>query len=152
MDWLRVVLKQMSMTFVYVPLPESFELGVGNPENYLVKGMIGKEYYIVKGKVGNIFLTNALFDSTSTYAMMRIRWYVPCSVKKPSFGNTFSVLSMEMRLVRAITFVIAVISITLVGRYSCTSEPQGFKALIRSWTNLCAVFFGVSVSTMPRGP
>jgi hypothetical protein len=142
----------MNMTFVYVPLPESFELGVGNLENYLVMRMIAKEIDIIIGNIGKFFLTNPMFESTSTYDMMSIRWYVPCSVKKPRFGNIFRVLSMEMWLVWTITLVIVTISTTLVGRYSCTSEPQGFNTLTSSFINLWAVFFSVSVSTMPRGP
>jgi len=48
--------------------------------------------------------------------------------------------------------VIAAISTTLVGRYSCTSEWQGYKTLTSSLTNLWAVIVGVAVSTMPRTP
>jgi hypothetical protein len=48
--------------------------------------------------------------------------------------------------------VIVVISITLVGRYSRTSEWQGYKTLASSFTKVWAVILGISVSTMPRTP
>jgi hypothetical protein len=46
--------------------------------------------------------------------------------------------------------VIAAIFTTLLGRYSCTSEWQGYKTLTGSLTNILAVILGVAVSTMPR--
>ena len=151
-ELLRVVLKQMNMTFVYVPIPESLELGVGNDINYFIQCMMTKECYMIIGNVGTLFLKNPFFDSTNTYNMMRIRWYVPCSVKYPRWSSIFSILSVELWLVLIISIVIAAISTTLVGRYSCTSEWQGYKTLTSSMTNIWAVILGVSVSTMPRAP
>jgi len=49
-----------------------------------------------------------------------------------------------------ISIVIMTILITLVGRYSCTTERQGYKTLKSSFTKLWAVILGVSVSSMPR--
>jgi len=90
------------------------------------------------------------FDTTNTYNMMSIRWYVPCSVKYPRWSSVFRILSVELWLVLIISIVIATISTTLVGRYSCTSEWQGYKILTSSLTKLLAVILGVSVSKMPR--
>ena len=59
---------------------------------------------------------------------------------------------MELWLVLIISIEIAAISTTLVGRYSCTSEWQGYKTLTSSLTNMWAVILGVSLSTMPRAP
>jgi hypothetical protein len=59
---------------------------------------------------------------------------------------------VELWLVLIISIVIAGISTTLVGRYSCMSEWQGYKTLVGSLTNLWAVILGVAVSTMPRTP
>jgi len=64
----------------------------------------------------------------------------------------FRILSWELWLVLIISIVIAAISTTLVGRYSCALEWQGYKTLTSSLTNLWAVILGVSVSTMPRTP
>jgi hypothetical protein len=44
------------------------------------------------------------------------------------------------------------ISTTLVGRYSCTWDWQGYKTVTGSLTNVWAVILGVSVSTMPHAP
>jgi hypothetical protein len=46
--------------------------------------------------------------------------------------------------------VIAAILVTLIGRYSCTSEWQVYKTVASSLTNIWAVVVGVSVSRMPR--
>jgi len=59
---------------------------------------------------------------------------------------------VELWLVLIISIVIVAISITSVGRYSCTSEWQGYKTLTSSLTNVWAVILGVAVSTMPRAP
>ena len=151
-DLLKVVLKQMNMTFLYVPVTKSFELRVGNLEKYLVTSMIAKKCYIVMGGVGNYLLSNPFFDSSNTHNTMRIRWYVPCSVKYPRWSSIFRILSVELWIVLIISIVIAAISTTLVGRYSCTSEWQVYKTLTSSLTNVWAVILGVSVSKMPRAP
>ena len=59
---------------------------------------------------------------------------------------------MELWLDLIISIVTAAISTTLVGRFSCTSEWQGYNALSSSLTNVWAVVLGVSVSTMPGTP
>jgi len=59
---------------------------------------------------------------------------------------------VELWLVLITLILTAVISTTLIGRYSCTSEWQGYKTLTSSLTNILAVSLGVSVSTMPRTP
>ena len=82
---------------------------------------------------------------------MRVRWYVPCSVKYPRWSSIFRILSVELWLVLIISIVLATISITLVGRYSCTAEWQGYKSLTSSLNKVWALLLGVSVSTLPHG-
>ena len=97
-------------------------------------------------------LSKSFFDSTNPYYIMRVRWYVPCSVKYPRWSSIFRILSVELWLVLIISILLAAISITLVGRYSCTSVWQVYKTLTSSFTNIWAVILGVSVSKMPRAP
>ena len=141
----------MNLTFVYVPTPEGFEFGKGSINN-LFTAMIAKEAYLALGSVKRNFSFYTFFDLTNTYTTTKLRWYVPCYVKYPRWSNMFRILSVELWLVLIISIVIAAISTTLVGRYSCTSEWQGYKTLTSSLTNLWAVIVGVSVSTMPRAP
>jgi predicted neutral ceramidase superfamily lipid hydrolase len=70
----------------------------------------------------------------------------------PRWSSIFGILSVELWIVLIISIVIAATSTTLVGRYSCTSEWQGYKTLTSSVTNILAVVLGVSVSTMSRAP
>ena len=149
-DLLRVVWKQINMTFVHVPTPKGFEIEDGSLRTNLIIGMLEKEIYIALGNVGTNFLIESFIDSTNPYYMMRARWYVPCSVKYPRWSSIFRILSVELWLVLIISIVTAAISTSLVGRYSCTSEWQGYKTLTSSLTNVWAVILGVSVSTMPR--
>jgi hypothetical protein len=150
---LRFVLNQMNMTFVHVPTPEGFECeGGDNLMKNLIKGMYGKNIYIALGNVGLHYLMDSFIDSTNTYYMMGVRWYVPCSVKYPRWSSIFRILSVELWLVLIISIVIVAISTTLVGRYSCTSEPHGYKTLSSSLTKLWAIILGVAVSTIPRTP
>ena len=109
--------------------------------------MFRKEAYIALGAVGN----QILFQS-NTYSIMKIRWYVPCSIKYPRWSSIFRILSVDLWLVLIISIVIAAILTTHLGRYSCTSEWQEYKTLTSSLTNVWAVILGVSVSTMPRAP
>ena len=59
-------------------------------------------------------------------------------------------LSVEVWLVLIISMVMETIATKRVGRYSCTSEWQGYKTLTSSLTNIWALFQGLSMSTMPR--
>ena len=97
-------------------------------------------------------MSNPYFDSTNTYRTLRMRWYVPCSVKYPRWSSIYSNLSVELWLLLIISIVMAAISTTLLGRYSRTSEWQGYNTLTSSLTNVWAVILGVSVSTVPRTP
>jgi hypothetical protein len=65
-ELLKIVLKQMNMTFLYIHLPERSELGVEYLESYLVMRTITKETDIFLGNVGNYILTNPFLDSTNT--------------------------------------------------------------------------------------
>jgi len=95
-------------------------------------------------------LSNPFFDATSSYNVVSVRWYVPCSVKYPRWSSIFRILSLELWIFLIISIMIVVISTTLVGRYSCTSDWQGFKTMTSSLVNLLAIILGVSMSTMPR--
>jgi len=150
MDLLRVVLQQMNMTFVHDPTTENPINENGKLSDDLFWAMIAKEAYIVLGDLQFDIIFNSYFDCTNTYYMFGVRWYVPCFVKYPRWSSLFRILSVELWIILIISIVIAAISTTLVGRYSHTSEWQGYKILGSSLTNLWAVVLGVSVSTMPR--
>jgi len=150
-DLFKVVYEKMNMKFVHVPSPESFEKEEFSLEKLIVS-MSTKEAYIALGGLGKSSLFNSHLDITNTYYTLSFRWYVPCSVKYPRWSSIFRILSVELWLVLIISIVITAISTTLVGRYSCTLEWQGYKTLTSSLTILWAVILGVSVSTMPRAP
>jgi hypothetical protein len=150
-DLLRVILQQMNMTFVHIPTPEDFEMAGGSVTD-LIRAMFAKEAYIALGALGTYYLSVSFFEATNSYYILSYRWYVPCSIKYPRWSSIFRILSVGLWLVLIISIVVAAISTTLVGRYSCTSECQGYKTLTSSLTNVWAVILGVSVSKMPRTP
>jgi hypothetical protein len=76
MDLLRIILKQMNMTFVYVHTPEDFEIVNGSVNN-LVSAMNAKEAYIALGRVEKNLLYYTSFDFTNSHITTRHRWYVP---------------------------------------------------------------------------
>jgi len=145
---LMVVLHQMNMTSVPVPQIEGSELNQELP----IQIFYGNKPFIILGDLMNLAFLNPALDFTNSYFFTNIRWYVPCSIKYPRWSSIFRILSVELWLVLIISIVTAAISITLVGRYSCTSEWQGYKTLTSSLTNVWAVMLGVSVSMMPRAP
>jgi len=145
---LKVVLRQMNMSFSNVPLAESLEIEVNSVD--IIGSMLSKKVYVALGGLGTHYLSESQFDSTSTYFMMRFRWYVPCSIKYPRWSSIFRILSVELWLVLIVSIVIAAVSSTLLGRYSYTLEWQNYNSLSSSLTNFWAVILGVSVSTMPR--
>jgi hypothetical protein len=114
--------------------------------------MLIKIIYIAFGAVGTNYWTMSFFEFTSSHYILRVRWYVPCSVKYPTWSSIFRILSLELWIALIISILIAAISATLVGCYSCGSELQGYKTMISSLTNVWAVILGVSVSTIPRTP
>jgi hypothetical protein len=150
-DLLKFIFEQMNMKFVLLPTPEEFE-NTEESINKLIVAMFRKDADIALGGFTIHSLANSHIDTTNTYYIFRYRWYVPCSIKYPRWSSIFRILSVELWLVLIISIVIAAISTTLVGRYSCTSEWQGYKTLTSSLTNIWAVILGVSVSTMPRPP
>jgi hypothetical protein len=151
-ELLNVVLRQMNMTLFHVPTPEDLEFNENSSDFGLKLWMLLKGFYIILGGFGNNAMSDSYLDSTNTYNAVSMRWYVPCSEKLPRWSSFFRILSVELWLVLTISTVIAAISITLVARYSCMSESQGYKTLKSSLTNVWAVILGVSVSTMPRAP
>jgi hypothetical protein len=151
-DLLKVVVKKMNMTIFLVPTPKGFEFERSKDIGNLVAGMFEKEIYIALGGVITQILKMSYFDTTNTYYVIGVRWYVPCSVKYPRWSSIFRILSMELWLVLIISIVFAAISTTFVARYSCTSEWQRYKTVTNSLTNVWAVILGVTVSTMPRAP
>jgi hypothetical protein len=148
---LKFVLEQMNMTIKYVPTPKGFEIEEGLTDNLTI-AMYKKEAYIALGAVGTYYLNDPYLDSTNSYHIMRFRWYVPCHVKYSRWSSIFRIFSAELWLVLIISIVIAAISTTLVGRYSCTSEWERYKTVTSSLTNVWAVILGVSVSKTPRAP
>jgi hypothetical protein len=148
---LMTVLKQINMTFEYVPTPEGFQIERGLTNN-LIKAMFEKEAYIALGAVGTYFLLDSFFESTNAHVIMSVRWYVPCPGKYPRWSSIFRILSVELWLVLIISIVVVTISTTLFGRYSCTSEWQVYKTLTSSLINIWAVMLGVAVTMMPRTP
>ena len=151
MDVLRINLEHMNMTFVYVPIPEGFEVEEGSVKR-LFTAMIAKEAYIDLGSVTRNFLYYTSFDFTNSHFTTKFRWYVPCPVKYQRWSSVFRILSAELWIVLIISIVFAAISTTIFGQYSCTSEWQGYRTLTSSLTNVWAVILGVAVSTMPRTP
>jgi hypothetical protein len=152
MDLLRVVLQQMNMTFLHVPTPKGFEMDNESRISDFFIGTLIKEIYIALGVVGINYWTISFFEFTNPHYILRVRWYVPCSVKYPRWSSIFRILSLELWVVLIISILITAISATLVGRYSFRSEWQGYKTMAGSLTNVWAVILGVSVSTIPRTP
>jgi hypothetical protein len=151
MDLLKLVLKQMNMTFIHVPTPEGFEIEKGLSDN-LTRSMVAKESYLALGEIGTHNLMGTFLDFTNSHYMLRVRWYVPCSDKYQRWSSIFRMLSVELWVVLIVSIVITAIATTHVGRYSCTSEWQRYKTLTSSLTTVWSVILGVSVSTMPRAP
>jgi len=149
MALLSIVLQQMNMTFIPVHTPEDIEKKE-NSLNNVVKLMFLRECDIIVGNFLNNLFNEKFLSSTNYYDILTVSWYVPCSEKYPRWSSIFRILSVELSLVLIISIVIMTILTTLVGRYNCTSESQGYKTLKSSFTNLWAVILGVSVSSMPR--
>jgi hypothetical protein len=78
MELLKLVLKQMNMTFIHVTIRENY---------ILIKAVLENEAFIaLVGKLKTNFL-NKLFVCSSSYYFTRLRWYVPCSIKYPRWSN-----------------------------------------------------------------
>jgi hypothetical protein len=124
MDLLTVVLQQKNMTFVHVTTSDVFEGNEISVYN-LIKGTFAKTFYTALGDMGKHSMIQPFMDFTNTYFTVNIRWYIPCSIKLPRWSSIFRILSVELWLFPIISIVIVAISITLVGRYSCTSGGKG---------------------------
>jgi len=110
-----MVLKQMNMTFVYVPTPENFEIKNGSTDN-LNRAMIGKYAFIALGNLGTRVLIGPFLDSSNSYNITTRSCYVPCSDKSSRCSSVFRLFSLELWLVLIISIVTVAISTTLVGR------------------------------------
>ena len=96
------------------------------------------------------FLTDSFFDSNNPYYtwMFAGRYRVLSNIQFGRASLEYSLCNCDLVLI--ISIVIAAISTTLVGRYSCKSDWQGCKKLTSSLTNVWAVILEVSLSTMSR--
>ena len=148
---LSIVLQQMNMTFILVPTTENFQTEkCGKQYSYIFVSI--NVYYIIVNNVGNIFLLYPYFSSANSDYIMTRRWNVPCSDKHRRWSNFFQIVSMELWLVLIISIGIVAISTTLVARYSCRYDWQGYKTLKSSFTNNWAVILRLSLSTLPHTP
>ena len=152
LDLLWIVLQQINMTLVLVPTPEGPLYNKGLFPDYVYRATNAKEADLALGDLTLDMFLFSYFDCTNTYYIFSVSWYVPCFVKYPRWSSIFRILSVELWLVLMISIVTASISTTLVGRYSCTSEWQGYKTLTSSLTNIWALILGLAGSTMPRAP
>jgi hypothetical protein len=150
-DLLMTVLKQLNMTPLYVPTTQGFGIENGHTDK-LTGVMFIKGAYIALGAVGTKMLEDLYYESTNAHVVMSVSWHVPCPVKYPRWSSIFRILSVELWLVLIILIVGVAISTTLLARYSCTSEWQGYKTLTSSLTNIWSVILGVGVTMMPRAP
>jgi hypothetical protein len=148
---LNIVLQQMNMTCFPVDPREVFGRGPVSLRDFAF-GMFSKTTYITLGCFVEHSMFEGVIDVTKTYSVVNELWHVPCSIKLPRWSSIFRILSVELWLVLIISIVIVVISTTLVARYSCTSEWQGYKTVTSSFTKAWAAFLGLSVSTMPQAP
>jgi hypothetical protein len=147
---LNTAMQQMNMTFHVTATAGGKVQGYTYPDLFSI--MLAKEVHILLGGQVNSLTLATFFDTTNVYHIDSYRWYVPCSVKYPRWSSIYRILSVELWVVLLISIVIVAISTTLVGRYSCITEWQGYKTLTSSLTNVWAVIVGVRVSTMPRAP
>jgi hypothetical protein len=94
-DLLRIILKQMNVSFVYVLKPEGFKIEEGSVNN-LVSAMIAKEAYIALGVVTSNFKCYTSFTLTNNHFTTRHLWYVLCPVKYPRWSSIFKTLSLDL--------------------------------------------------------
>ena len=125
-DLLRFILEEMNMTFVHVHTPEGFEFEKGRTDNLTI-ALFGKEAHIALGAVGKRIMSHPFFDTSNTYSNMKLRWYVPCSIKYPRWSSIFRILSVELWLVLIISIVLAAISITLLGDTAARLSGKGTR-------------------------
>jgi hypothetical protein len=147
---IQTALQQMNMTF-FATIADPVQMGK-NMYHFILTSMWEKHFDIFLGGQFNREIYLSYFDTTIMYNTESFCWYVPRSVKYPRWSSIYRILSEELWVVLIISIATVAISTTLVGRYSCTSEWQGYKTLTSSLTNVWAVIVGVSVSTMPRAP
>jgi hypothetical protein len=107
-DLIRIILKQMNMTFVHVPKPDGFELYEGSVNN-LVSATNAKESYIALGGVTNNFVCYTSFNLTNSHFTTRYRWYILCPVKYQRWSSIFKIHFVNLLIVVFISIVFAAI-------------------------------------------
>jgi hypothetical protein len=145
-ELLKVVLQKLNMSLLLFPTQYNFS----RIRKSFAIAIISKNIDLALGGIVEHFMFGEMLEATKPFSLLNFRWYVPCSIKLPRWSSIYRILSVELWLVLIISLVLAAISITLVARYSYTSEWQDYKSLTSSLTNVYSVYLGVSVSTMPR--
>jgi len=128
LELLMMILEQLNMTFVHVPTPEDFIIG-SDLTNNLIKGLMAKDVFIALGLLAEHNLVDTFLESSNSYYTLTSHWYLPCFYKFHRRTSLFRIMSLELWIVLIISIVIAAVSITLVARYSCTPEWQGYKTM-----------------------
>jgi len=125
-DLIRIILKQMNMTFVHVPKADGFELEEGSVNN-LISAVTAKEAYTALGGVTNNFLCYTSFDLTNSHFTTRFRWYVPCPVNYPRWSNIFRILFVNLLIVVIISIVFAAILTKIFGNTAARRSGKGSR-------------------------
>lgn len=147
----RLIADSLKMTTTYVPPPSSLHnLDITDgvvilelDEADILFG--GLEFGGGGGRWGNET------DTTVSYFMRRIRWYVPCSFKYPRWSSIYRIFSAQLWVCLLLSLAATSSIVSLIARFGRTyaKSPEGWS-MTKSLTCVWAVILGATAPALPH--
>ena len=146
----RIITNSLNMTQTYVRLLPSFEAGDitdavdtlrRNEADILFGGLESRGRWAWEDEL----------DTTHSYFMRRIRWYVPCAFRYPRWSSIYRIFSPQLWVCLILSLTVTSSIISLIARYGSTySKSPDYWAMTKSLTCVWAVILGVTAPALPH--
>jgi len=90
-------------------------------------------------------------DTTISYFMRRVRWYVPCAFKYPRWSSIYRIFSTQLWVCLMLSLAVTSSTVSLIARYGRTySKSPEYWSMTKSLTCVWAVILGVTAPALPH--
>ena len=146
----RIIADSLNMTPTYVRPPNSLVIHYASE---VVDILALDKADIVFGALDSEirWLREKELDTTTSYIMRRLRWYVPCSFKYPRWSSIYRIFSAQLWVCLILSMAVISSTISLIARYGRTySKSPDYWSMTKSLTCVWAVILGVTAPALPH--
>jgi hypothetical protein len=145
-----VIAHSLNMTTTYVPPPSSFQDG-DLPGGFGLLQL--DEAHILFGGLESRarWGWEKYIDTTASYLMRHVKWYVPCAFKYPRWSSIYRIFSAQLWVCLILSLAATSSTVSLIARYgrSYSKFPEDWS-MGKSLTCVWAVILGVTAPALPH--